>query len=142
MIDHQASIEIERSAAEVFALADDFRRAPDWIEHCIELRQTSPGPRGAGATLHYTHRYGEMRGTIFAYERGRELAMRFADERFEVTIEFRVTGNGEGCRVTSRSAIAPRSLLGRMMAPMIGAGTRSGVAKNLERLKAMAESTS
>lgn len=137
-----ASIEIGKSPAEIFAIVDDFSKSPGWLEGCVGLRQTSEGPRAAGATLHYIHRQGSggtMDGVVTHYEKDRLLAMTFSDSRFEVEIEFRLAASGTGTQITHSCDISPKGAFGKLMAPMIRAENQKQVVSNLTRLKSLAE---
>lgn len=139
MIRHESSIEIHQPVGEVFAFADDLSSGPLWLESCVELRQTSPGPRAVGSTLHYAHRQGgrggAMDGVVAAYDPPHRIGMRFADPTFEVVIGIACTSSERGTLVTHSVAITPKSLPGKLMTPMIRAGNRKQVERNLSRLK-------
>ncbi|MBI3450673.1 MAG: SRPBCC family protein [Acidobacteria bacterium] len=142
MIEAESSIEIERPAAEVFSFIDDFTRAAEWLESCVELRQTSAPPRAEGATLQYTHRQaggGRMEGVVTGYEPERRLSMKFTDSQFDVAIDFRIEAATAGTTVTHACAVEPKGTLARMMAPMIRSMNERQVGNNLSRLKALVE---
>jgi uncharacterized protein YndB with AHSA1/START domain len=143
MIEAQATLEISKPAVQVFALIDDLSKAPLWLESCIELRQTNDKPRVVGTPLHYEYRQGgragAMDGVVTAYDPGRQLAMRFTDDRFEVAIDFRLSASGSGTLVGHTVAITPKSLLGRLMSPLIQLGNRKQVVSNLARAKEILE---
>ena len=44
----EASVQISRPAAQVFALLDYTARAPEWLESCLALAQRTPGPTAVG----------------------------------------------------------------------------------------------
>lgn len=141
MIQCEHTIDIARAPAEVFAFIDDSRRMPEWITSCVAVEQTSPAPRRVGSTLHYTFkqcaRPGTMDGTVTEYQPPRRLAMRFGDSGFTVTVAFRVEPAGGGARVTQSLQIEPRTFFGRLMTPLIRAGTRRQVAGDNAKLKAL-----
>jgi uncharacterized protein YndB with AHSA1/START domain len=141
MIECENTIDIARAPAEVFAFIDDAARMPSWITSCIALEQTSPPPRRLGSTLHYTFkqgaRPGTMDGSVTEYQPPRRLAMRFGDAGFTVTVAFRVEPAGGGARVTQSLQIEPRTLFGRLMTPLIRAGTRRQLAGDNARLKSL-----
>lgn len=139
----EALTDIKRSPADVFAFLDDLSQAPSWLTSCIELRQTSPGPRGVGTTLHYAYRQGRRPGTmgglVSAYAPGQSLGMQFSDASFAVEITFDLSPRPEGTQVRHTCRITPRSLMGRLMSPMIQLGNRQQVAHNLKRMRHVLE---
>jgi uncharacterized protein YndB with AHSA1/START domain len=143
MNESEATVHIGRSTSDVFELLDDAASAPLWMQACAELSQRSPGPKGVGSSLHYTYRQGgriaSMDGTVTGYDRGRHLAMHFTDRQFAVDVVFHLAPEAAGTTVTHRITITPRSFVGRLMSPMIGAGNRRQVAANLARAKALLE---
>jgi len=143
MIEARATLEISKPPVEVFAFIDDLSKAPLWLESCIALRQSDDKPRLFGTPLHYEYRQGgragAMDGIVTAYEPGRHLAMRFADDTFEVGIEFHLNASDSGTLVGHVVTITPKSLLGRLMAPVIRLGNRKQVVNNLARAKEILE---
>ena len=143
MIRSESSVAIAKPGAQVFAFVEDHSKASTWLESCIELRQTSPGPKQTGATMHYVYREGsgkkEMDGTVTAYAKDRQLAMRFADSKFEVQIEFLFSSVAEGTLVTHSIMIEVKGFFGRLMSGMIEAGNKRQVVNNLFRLKLLLE---
>ena len=143
MIEARATLEIAKPPSEVFAFMDDLSKAPLWLMSCTVLRQTTDTPRVVGSPLHYEflqgNRPGEMDGVVTAYEPGRRLAMRFSDDRFEVTVEIRVVTAPSGSALAHSVGITPKSFLGRLVSPLIRMGNRKQVASNLARAKEILE---
>jgi len=140
----EAVTDITRSPAEVFAFLDDTSLAPSWLTSCIEIRQTSPGPKGVGTTLHYAYRQGRrpgtMDGVVSAYAPGQSLGMQFSDASFAVEITFDLSPRPRGTQVRHACRITPRSLMGRLMSPLIQLGNRQQVTQNLKRMRELLES--
>ncbi|HTE06172.1 MAG TPA: SRPBCC family protein [Planctomycetota bacterium] len=143
MIEADGEIEIGRAPAQVFAWVTDPARAPEWLEGCTELALQPPGAWGAGAALRYAHRLGghegRMDGFVTTYEPPRALVMRFADAMFAVTVSLRLHPAGAGTRVEHAVAIEPKGFAGRLMTPLIRAGSSRQVLANLARLKRLLE---
>lgn len=141
----QAETRIARPSAEVFALLEDSRRAPEWLESCISLEATSGGAKAVGTPLDYRFREGgrtgRMTGSVTSYLPGRALAMRFSDRRFTVEVSFALEQTGTSTRVQHAIAIAPATLMGKLLSPLIQLGNRRQVSANLERLKRLVEVT-
>jgi uncharacterized membrane protein len=144
VIQNEASLHIARPVGEVFAYVDDFSKAPSWLESCAEIKQVSPGVKGAGTRLHYTYRQGghtgEMNGAVTAYEKDGRLAMKYADGTFEVEVQLRFAGEPGGTALTHSITITPKRFVARLMAPMIRKMNGKQVVNNLSRLKHLLES--
>ena len=143
VIQNEASIHIARPVGEVFALVDDFSKAPLWLESCAELKQVSPGIKSAGTQLHYAYRQGghagEMDGTVTAYEKNGRLEMQYADGTFAVEVRLRLAEAPGGTALTHSIAITPKRFFARLMAPMIRKMNGQQVTNNLSRLKQLLE---
>ena len=143
MIKSESSVEITKPVSQVFAFVEDHSKAPEWLESCVELRQTSSGPKQAGAAMHYVYREGsgkkEMDGTVTAYFKDRQLTMKFADSKFGVQIEFLVVLAPHGTLVTHSIEIEVKGFFGKLMSGMIEAGNKKQVTNNLSRMKLLLE---
>jgi len=143
MIKSESSIEIAKPVDEVFRFVDDTSQAPRWLQECVEVTQTSPGPKAVGSRLHYVYqqggRRGEMDGEVTAYERDRHLAMRYDDKVFGVEIDFRFAPAAGGTQVTHVCAIAIKNPVAKLMTPMIRGANEKQVVANLARLKQLLE---
>ena len=135
MMRSESSVEITKPVSQVFAFVEDHSKAPEWLESCAELRQTSSGPKQAGAAIHYVYREGggnkEMDGTVTAYVKDRQLTMKFVDSKFGVQIEFLLGHSSQGTLVTHSIAIEVKGFFGRLMSGMIEAGNKRQVVNNL-----------
>ncbi len=144
MIEAEASLDIRRPAAVLFACVCDVSRAPEWLQGCVALSLASPEGWGHGALLHYVHQQGghevRMTGRVTAWAPGRELRMEFADEMFGVAVALRFDALPDGTRVSHVVSIDLKSFTLRLMAPMIRVANQQQVAGNLERLKRLVES--
>src|SRR5438552_2384856 len=47
-----ATVNVPKPPTDCFAYLDDFANTPRWNPRCVEVRQTSPGPRAVGSALH------------------------------------------------------------------------------------------
>src|SRR5262245_42137242 len=143
MIRYEVALDIDRPVAEVFGFLEDVSRTPRWLARCVELTQTSPGPRAVGATLRYVYREGgrtgEMAGKVTAYERNAKLGFAYSDAMFDVSIGFEVRPAGAGTRVEHRIAIAPKTLIARLLSPMIRRQVRKNTDRDTAKLKAVVE---
>jgi carbon monoxide dehydrogenase subunit G len=137
----EASIDVSRTEAEVFAVLDDFDRMPRWLAMCAKLEQTSPPPRRVGSTLRYAYKEGGrvklIDGSVTAYEPGRRLAMAFADTAFKIAVSFEIATTGAATRLTHTVEIEPLSLPMKLLTPVIRAATQRQLAKDTETLKTL-----
>jgi uncharacterized protein YndB with AHSA1/START domain len=141
MIATVAETHIGKSPDEVFGYLDDLEKTPLWNTRCVEVKQLSPGSRAIGAKLLYRYkdggRQGEMDGEVVAYEKPRQLSMRYVDKLMSVSVAFDLTAQGSGTQLVHSVQIEPRSLLIKLMTPIIRSATRKhtdGVVATLKRL--------
>ena len=141
MIDCSVEFDVPKPPSEVFALLDDFGATPRWNSRCVEVKQISPGPHQQGAQLVYVYRdpgrQGQMDGVINTYAPNRALEMRYHDRMMEISVGFRLEPNGTGTHVHHRIQITPRSLLARLMTPIIRGATRKQTEESVGKLKAL-----
>lgn len=133
MIQCETTCEVAGSPDAVFAFVDEAANAPRWLGRCVRIEPLSPPPKGVGSRLRYIYRdrgrTGSMDGEVTAYQPGRQLAMRYGDRMVEVAVSFRFAPAPGGTRIDHAIEITPRSLLARVMQPMI----RTWTARQLER---------
>jgi len=146
MIRCEIKFDVARSAAEVFAFVDEVRNAPRWLGRCTNLQQTSPPPKGVGTTLRYYYkdpggREGEMAGVVTDYQKNRRLTMKFTDKMMAVGVSFRFQSKPVGTEIDHAVEIAPKTLLTRLMSPLIRGATRSQLQQDAAKLKQLLEAT-
>lgn len=124
-----------------FSLIDDLPATAKWLPPCVSLAKIGDGPNAVGDRLRYVFRQGgrqaEMGGEILARVPGERLHCRYVDEAMEVSVDLRVAPAPEGARTTHVVEIAPRTLVGKLMTPLIRLGLRKqtrDAAANLKRL--------
>ena len=125
----------------VFAAIDDLALTAQWLPPCVSLAKVGNGPNAPGDRLRYVFkqggRQGEMEGEILARVPGERLHCKYADRAFEVSVDLRVAAAPGGAVTTHIIEISPKTLLGRLMWPLIRLGlgkqTRTAAA-NLKRL--------
>ena len=143
MIRCERAIDVARPPSDVFAFVDDVSRAPHWLSRCASLEQTSPGPKGVGATLRYVYREGggsgTMEGTVTECEKDRTLMMHYSDRMFDVEVGFRFAPQGSGTRLEHAVSISPRAFMMKLMAPMIRGATKKQLDQDMATLKRLLE---
>jgi uncharacterized protein YndB with AHSA1/START domain len=144
VIRNEVSLRIDRPVERVFAFVDDESRAADWLSRCVALRQVTPGAKGVGTELHYTYkdpgRTGEMDGRVTAYEKDRRLAMHYTDPTFDVDVDFWFEPEREGTTVRHATSITPKSLMAKLMTPIIRGATGKQIVQDTQALKRILES--
>jgi len=138
---YEHSVTVRTSPEAAFALIDDLPATATWLPPCVSLEKVGPGPNAPGDSLRYVFREGgrrkEMAGEIVERIAGERLHCRYHDDAFDVTVDMRVAPAPEGTLVTQMIEIAPKTLLGRLLQPLIRLGLRKqtrDAAANLSRL--------
>lgn len=126
---------------QTFALIDDLPATADWLPPCIRLHKLGEGPNAPGDTLRYVFKEGgresEMSGEIIARVPNECLICRYSDPSFDVLVDLRITAASTGSCTTHTIEITPKTLFGKLMAPLIRLGLRKqtkDAAANLKRL--------
>lgn len=135
-------VETVRATPErAFAMINDLPMTAKWLPPCVSLEKLGDGPNAAGDALRYVYtqggRQGEMSGEILSHTPGERLHCKYIDKAFEVSVDLRVTPAPGGALTTHIIEITPKTLMARLMSPLIGLGvgkqTRDAAA-NLRRL--------
>ena len=140
-IRYQHAEAVATTPERAFAAIDDLPLTAKWLPPCVSLEKIGDGPNAPGDKLRYVFRQGgrqgEMGGEILARVPGERLHRRFADSSFEVSVDLRVAAAPVGALTTHIIEISPKTLLGKLMWPLIRLGvgkqTRDAAA-NLKRL--------
>jgi len=139
----EASVHIARSPAHVFAILGDLERTPEWLDRCVSIAQTSPGPRDAGTGLRFRYRdrgrEGDIAGELEAYEPERRIAMKFTDRALDVRAMFELAPDAGGTRLTHIAEITPKMFIIKMLSPWIRSSTRRQMAEVVDKLRKLAE---
>ena len=120
----EVAVDIHRPVSEVWAFVNDLKNSPNWTRSGSELRQTSAGPLGIGATIESSRRIlgrdiKSQSLRVTAYEPDR--AISFVAEipilrRAEVRLVFESVEGGT--RVTRTSEVEPGRVL-RFLLPLL-----------------------
>lgn len=110
----------------VFAVIDDLPLTAEWLPPCVSLEKVGPGPNAPGDKLRYVYkqggRQGEMAGEIRGRTPGERLHCLYFDRMFDVSVDLRVAAAPDGTLTTHIIEITPKTLMGKMMGPLIGLG--------------------
>jgi hypothetical protein len=124
-----------------FAVIDDLSSTAKWLPPCVSLVKVGDGPNAPGDELRYVYRQGgrqgEMSGKILDRIPGERLLCKYSDRAFDVAVDLRVAATAEGALTTHVIEMFPKTLVGKLMQPLIRVGvgkqTRDAAA-NLKRL--------
>jgi carbon monoxide dehydrogenase subunit G len=137
----EATIEIAKPQGAVFAVLDDVSRTPQWLSRCTKIEKIDPGPNAVGTRLRYDYlqgrRPGTMEGSVAAYGPPDHIAFRYNDKLFDVTIDFKLAGSDAGTKLTQQIDIVPRSIMGRLLQPLIRRVLPKQTVADLEKLRAL-----
>lgn len=116
------SIDLPQTPHEVFALLDDYKKVPLWLNRCEGLAKQGTGPNKVGDKLRYAYceagKHGLMDGVIVAQEEDRLLSYKYYDKMMQVAVDFRMEPSDTGTRLTHRIEIKPNSFIAKLMTPM------------------------
>jgi uncharacterized protein YndB with AHSA1/START domain len=125
----------------VFTAIDDLPLTARWLPPCVLLEKVGGGPNAPGDELHYVFqqggRKGEMEGEILKRVPGERLHCKYIDQAFEVSVDLHVAPDPTGTRTTHIIEITPKTLMGKLMSPLLWLGLRKqtrDAAGNLKRL--------
>jgi hypothetical protein len=140
-IRYQYAETVAASPERAFAAIDDLPLTAKWLPPCVSLTKVGDGPNAPGDKLRYVYRDGgrqrEMAGEILERVVGERLRCKYTDPLFDVVVDLRVAAAPGGSVTTHAIEITPKTLLARLMGPLIRLGvgrqTRQAAA-NLKQL--------
>jgi hypothetical protein len=142
MATYSGETQIQAAASEVFAYIADLTKHPEWAQHGLQVKQTSGGGPGTGATYESTAKqFGTQRETQTVTEYSSPIRFVFeAKGKLGLARHtFDLSPSGGGTRVTKTMEITQPSLMAKITAPMIASQTKKGLRVDLERIKARLE---
>ncbi len=140
MIRYSYAIEISATPAQVFVLLDDLAATPLWLARCVkvELEPLRYHFRQGGG------RVGVMSASIATRVPNQQLVIDFRDNQANVTVDQQVVGSRSNPNTTVLICVVevqPRSLAGKLVAPLIRKYLPTAVTASAERIKAQVEAT-
>jgi hypothetical protein len=127
-----------------FAVIDNLPLTAKWLPPCVSLEKIGSGPNAPGDKLRYVYKQGgkqdEMSGEILARTPNERLHCTYFDRMFDVSVDLRVTPAPDGACMTHIIEITPKTLLGRLMSPLIRLGLRKQTREAAANLKRLLES--
>lgn len=143
MIRNQYVAEFERPVAEVFAFVDDDEKVKQWIGGLLETKRTTEGKPGVGSKFHQMIKVGnrimEMDGELLAYEPNKWVSVKIDSDLCEMKVNYDFKEVDGRTRLTYTCDSVYRSLLYRLLSPLIKRITQQKLQKDFARLKELLE---
>lgn len=140
---HEHSVDLKVSPERVFAMIDDLPKTPSWLGPCTSLEKVTPGTNNVGDRLRYAYkqggRAGVMDGEIVERQVNESLVCRYRDSQMDVTVEQRIARSPGGACLTHRITIAPQTMMGKLMTPLIRSALPNQTHEAMEKLKKLLE---
>ncbi len=138
----EASVEINRPIAEVFAFATDLPKMPEWSGEVIESRLTSEGPLGAGSTFtgvgRFLGRRIEVENEVTAFEPNARVVFKTISGPVKSENSFTFESLEGGTRVTEAIDLEAGGFF-RVAEPLLARMIRRQFETNLANLKDLLE---
>jgi uncharacterized membrane protein len=133
------TVEIERSAADVFDFIADFENNPKWQGGMRACRWTSAGPIGVGSTYvqeaSFLGRSIETSFRVTEYEPGRTISIESIKSTFPIQVTRSVEPiDAKRCRVSAHVRGQPKGIV-----KLLSGMAKSMIAKDYEVLKRLLE---
>jgi hypothetical protein len=136
---------IKLSPSVVFEAIDNLPLTAQWLPPCVSLTKMGDGPNEVGDKLLYVYRQGgrqaEMVGEIVARRPGQQLHCKYIDPMFDVSVDLRLSSCPGGTLSQHIIEIIPKTLLGKLMSPLIRMGIKKQTRDAATNLRKLLEST-
>ncbi|HLF77156.1 MAG TPA: SRPBCC family protein [Dehalococcoidia bacterium] len=129
---------INRSPEDVFAYVSDMNRHGEWGGHELEVKQTSTGPIGVGATFSsLAKQFGTQRETqtVTEYAPGKRFVFEANGSLGIARHVFELTPSGSGTHVLKSMELTKPSFLARLMSMKIKGDQAKALTQDLQRIK-------
>ncbi|MFO0745180.1 MAG: SRPBCC family protein [Myxococcota bacterium] len=140
-IEFQHGIDVGAPPERVFALLDDLAQTPRWLARCTGIEKLTPGENAVGTELRYAYRDGRRRGTMLGRITARtpaaHLAFHYGDRMMDVSVDFRMGGNGAGTHLVHTIGITPRNFFARLFSPLIRRALPAQTIGAMEKLRSL-----
>ncbi len=146
MVQHELTIDVARPPSHVYAFLADVAKMSIWLTRCVEVKRLSDATPtlAAGDRLVYTYRErsrtATLQGVVEAAEVDRHLDLRFTDRMMNIRVAFDLSPEGGGTRLRQITAIEPKTLLLKLIKPLIRRGVAKDTAEDIAKLKRALES--
>jgi uncharacterized protein YndB with AHSA1/START domain len=137
------SVVIDRSPAEIWAVVSDLDTHREWRPSVKEFRQVSDGPLGVGSrireVLDWRGREIVIDDVVTALEPPYRLGIRGGWKAADYDVDFRLEPAGDTTVVTMDWPFYPKSVLLKVVAPLMGGAMRKSTREELALLKRYVE---
>lgn len=135
---------IRTTPERAFAAIDDLALTAKWLPPCVNLKKVGTGPNLPGDKLRYVYKQGgktaEMDGEIRTRIVNERLHCEYFDHMFNVSVDLRVAPAADGAVTTHIIEITPKTLVAKLMSPLIRLGIRKQTREAAANLKKLLES--
>jgi carbon monoxide dehydrogenase subunit G len=136
----------ECSPHELWPWLDDTERCKQWMKGLLEVRQTSPGPKGKGTTAIMVIQEGgkpvEYQETILEYERERRFKLRMVGgclKTMAIEVDYELEDLGNRTNLHYAFTCESDSKMLKLFGPLFGIFARMQVKRFFKTLKRLAE---
>jgi uncharacterized protein YndB with AHSA1/START domain len=142
MVKVEASVDIKRPIAEVFAYVTDPSRTPEWSSLTLESSLEGGGPIVVGSRIRvigkFLGRRSESTAEVTQYDPPRKFAMRYISGPVHLELERHLESTGEGTRYRS-TIVGESGGLFKLTDPALSALMKRTVETDLHTLKVLLE---
>jgi carbon monoxide dehydrogenase subunit G len=140
------SIEFKQPVEDVFKFLDDSDLAKQWIGGLESIEPLTAGGNRVGAKAKHIYvedgRKIEMIEETLIYEPNKRVKIKGAADGFELTVDYRLQAIPMGTRLDYEVETQMKSLLMKILSPLINWSNRKRVSEDFARLKTLVESSS
>jgi uncharacterized protein YndB with AHSA1/START domain len=137
------TVEVGAEPPAVFALVSEPGQRARWVDELVETVEISPPPLGPGSTFILRIREGsrivDYAAEVLAIEEDRRYTVRMIRGSMVMTVDHLLAPTAAGTRVEARVTTTSTSRLMRLAGSLAADMTRGIVERQLQRLKAVAE---
>ena len=137
------SIDVHRTAADVFAYVSDVKNNVEWEKEVVEMEYTSEGPVGVGSTGRRVEKYmGTEESTleITEYEENQRVAVAFASPKFQGDLRWDLEPIDDGTRVQFQMRGQAKGLVLKLIMPLFMPMMKRQVRRNFDTFKGILDS--
>ena len=137
------SIDVQRTAADVFAYVNDVKNNVEWEKEVVEMEYTSEGPVGVGSTGRRVEKYmgtEESTWEITEYEENQRVGVAFASSKFQGDIRWDLEPIDDGTRVQFQMRGQAKGLVLKLIMPLFMPMMKRQVRRNFDTFKGILES--
>jgi carbon monoxide dehydrogenase subunit G len=137
------SIEVKKPVEDVFKFLDDSELAKQWIGGLESIEPLTTGGNRVGAKAKHIYvedgRKIEMIEETLIYEPNKRVKIKGVTDGFELLVDYRLHATPNGTRIEQETEIHMKSLMMKILAPLINWSNRKRIAEDFARLKTLIE---